>query len=62
MMKRILQIISLLGLLLTIVPPVLFFYGKISHDRQNALMLAGMILWFTTSVFWLGAKAKDKTE
>ncbi|MDD4107421.1 MAG: hypothetical protein PHH93_01740 [Prolixibacteraceae bacterium] len=58
-MKRILQIFSLLGLLLTLIPPMLFFLGKISHDRQNLLMLIGMIVWFSTAIFWLGAKAKD---
>jgi hypothetical protein len=62
MTKRILQIISFLGLLLTLIPPVLYFYGRISHDRQNVLMLTGMILWFSTSVFWLGAKEKDNPE
>lgn len=57
-MKRILQFISLAGLLLTIFPPVLFFQGNISHSRQNFLMLIGAVIWFVSAFFWLGKKKK----
>ncbi|MGM0620957.1 MAG: hypothetical protein ACQETJ_07935 [Bacteroidota bacterium] len=57
-MKRILQIISLAGLLLTIVPPVLFFHGNVSHTTQNMLMLIGAFIWFISAFFWLGRKSK----
>ena len=57
-MKRILQLISLTGLLLTIVPPVLFFIGTISHTTQNMLMLIGAFTWFISAFFWLGKKSK----
>jgi hypothetical protein len=55
-MKTILQLISLAGLLLTIVPPVMFFYGAVSHSLQNLLMLAGALLWFAGASLWLGKK------
>jgi high-affinity Fe2+/Pb2+ permease len=58
-MKRILQIISLAGLLLTIVPPVLFFIGNISLATQNMLMLVGAFTWFISAFFWLGKKSKS---
>jgi hypothetical protein len=58
-MKRILQLISLTGLLLTIVPPVLFFIGNISHTTQNMLMLIGAFTWFLSAFFWLGKKSKS---
>jgi len=57
-MKRTLQLISLAGLLLTIVPPVLFFLGKISQETQNLLMLIGVFTWFVSAFFWLGKKTK----
>jgi hypothetical protein len=57
-MKRILQLLSLAGLLLTIVPPVLFFLEKISYDSQNLLMLVGAFTWFVSAFFWLGKKSK----
>ena len=59
-MKTILQIISLAGILLTIVPPILFFLGKMSHSSQNFWMLAGAVIWFASAFFWLGSK--EKTE
>ena len=61
-MKQILQFISLVGLLLTILPPVFFFFGKISHTVQNLLMLIGAVVWFGSAVFWLGGKAKTKEK
>lgn len=58
-MKLILQIISLAGLLMTIVPPVLFFLEKISLQSQNFLMSAGTIIWFISASFWLGSKGNS---
>lgn len=58
-MKAILQVISLIGILLTIVPPVLFFLGRLSHPAQNILMLAGTVVWFGSAVFWLGGRLKS---
>lgn len=57
-MKRILQLLSLAGLLLTIVPPVFFFLEKISQETQNLLMLIGVFMWFVSAFFWLGKKTK----
>ncbi|WP_372933209.1 hypothetical protein [Mariniphaga sediminis] len=57
-MKRILQLIPLAGLLLTILPPILFFLGRISHTLQNGLMLLGAIVWFASAIFGLGSKPK----
>ncbi|MBW6535332.1 MAG: hypothetical protein K0B11_10005 [Mariniphaga sp.] len=59
-MKQILQFISLVGLLLTILLPVFFFLGKISHSVQDLLMLLGVFVWFGSAVFWLGSKAKEE--
>lgn len=58
-MKRVLQLISLAGLLLTIVPPFLFFHDSISHSNQNLLMLIGAFVWFVSAFFWLGKKSKS---
>ncbi len=60
-MNRILQIISLIGILLTIVPPILLFNGVIIRTQQNALMLLGVFVWFFSAYFWLGRKSK-KTD
>ncbi|MCA1758836.1 MAG: hypothetical protein LC658_03620 [Bacteroidales bacterium] len=59
-MKQILQFISLVGLLMTILSPVFFFLGKISHPTQDLLMLLGAVVWFGSAVFWLGGKTKNE--
>ncbi len=55
-MKYLLQILSLAGILLTIIPSVLFFSGTLSRTSQNLWMLIGTIAWFVTATFWLGKK------
>jgi hypothetical protein len=61
-MKRILQFFSLTGILLTILPPVLFFLGKLSYSAQNLWMLAGAIIWFLSASFWLGSSRERKQQ
>ena len=57
-MRIVLQFISLAGLLLTILPPILFFKEDISHTQQNAYMAIGALIWFLSAIFWLGKKSK----
>lgn len=57
-MKLVLKLISLAGLLLTIVPPILFFMTKINHQAQNRWMFAGAVIWFVSASFWLGKSKK----
>ena len=53
-MKKFLKPLALVGLLLTVAPPLLLFLGMIdSLASVKAAMLAGMILWFATAVPWL---------
>lgn len=57
-MRIVLQILSLIGLLMTIVPPILFFNGKIEQVQQNWYMMFGALIWFVSAFFWLGGKSK----
>jgi hypothetical protein len=50
-MKRILKIISYLGLLLTIAPSLFVFRGAIDMKVHYNLMIAGMVLWFAITPF-----------
>ena len=56
-MKKILILISMVGLLLTIGAPMAVLMGKISLEVQYHYLTAGTILWFFTAPFWMG---KDK--
>ena len=55
-MRKVLQIISFIGLLLTIVPPILYFNGKILQVQQNWFMILGALIWFISASFWMNKK------
>ncbi len=52
-MKRAAQLVSLAALAGTIVPPVLFFAGRMDPDPMKAWMLAGAIAWFASTPLWM---------
>lgn len=45
-MRMLAIILALLGLLLTVVPSFLVFYGAMVWKTHVQLMFAGMVLWF----------------
>lgn len=51
--RRILQTISFTGLALSIIPAFLVFGGLLSRQIYFHLMVAGMLMWFGTAVFWI---------
>ena len=61
-MKNIVKIISLLGLVLTIVPALLVFKGAIDLKLHYNLMIVGMVLWFGTAPFWMKSKSLEEKE
>ncbi len=61
-LKPLLIIISVVGLLLTIVPSVLKFKGLVDMQDHYHMMLAGTILWFVTAPFWMETKSLDDGE
>jgi hypothetical protein len=52
-MKSLLKIASLIGLVLSIVPPILFFLGKTDLGQMKLGMGIGMAIWFVTAPFWI---------
>ncbi len=57
-MKIFLKIISLIGLLLTMIPPVLIFMGEIELEETKWLMALGMFAWFGSAPFWINKKSE----
>lgn len=55
-MKTILLIVSYLGLALTLLPSFFFVAGVVPSATYKSLMVIGTLLWFGTSVFWVGKK------
>ena len=52
-MTNILKIVSLFGLLLTVVPSFMVFYKVIDKPIHFMFMLIGAVLWFGTAPFWM---------
>lgn len=61
-MKTVLTIISVIGLVLTIVPSILVFKQIIPMQMHFTLMAIGMVLWFATAPFWMKTKSLDDEE
>jgi hypothetical protein len=59
-MKKILKSGSLLGLMLTIYPPVMFYMGDVNLDRMKWAMGIGMLLWFVTAPFWINKSVNNE--
>ncbi len=57
-MTFLLKLFSLVGLLLTVVPAFLVFFGKLPIERHYHLMLIGMVVWFLSAPFWMMKKGK----
>lgn len=58
-MKSLLKIASVIGLALSIVPPVLFFLGNMDLDTMKLWMGIGMLAWMLTAPFWINKKQED---
>ena len=58
-MTTILKIVSLIGLLLTIVPAFLVFSGSLQIEQHYTLMLIGTVVWFLSAPFWMLKKRGD---
>ncbi|MDQ3535951.1 MAG: hypothetical protein M3421_10040 [Bacteroidota bacterium] len=60
-MKIILILISLVGLILTILPSLLVFTGRIEFSTHKDLMLLGTFLWFISAPFWLNKSKSSES-
>ncbi|MBK8946849.1 MAG: hypothetical protein IPM32_16490 [Ignavibacteriae bacterium] len=52
-MKTVLMILSLIGLISTILPSILVFTNVISMETNKIIMAIGTILWFSSATFWM---------
>lgn len=52
-MKRAAQVVSLAALAGTILPPVLFFAGRMDIETMKGAMLVAAIAWFAATPLWM---------
>lgn len=55
-MKSLLKLVSLIGLIVTIVPAFLVFADVITLSNSKVLMMVGTLLWFASAPFWMNKK------
>ncbi len=61
-MKKVLIIISYIGLACTILPSILVLKGVFTLQNHFWMMGIGMVLWFGTAPFWMKSKSLDEAE
>lgn len=59
-MRRLIMLLSFVGLVMSILPPVLFFLGKMALDPMKLWMGIGMVVWMVTAPFWINKTAGSK--
>ena len=52
-MKNAARAISLVALVATILPPLLFFAGRMDIDTMKSWMLAATVAWFAATPVWM---------
>jgi high-affinity nickel permease len=52
-MKRAAQVVSLAALVGTILPPVLFFAGRMDIETMKGAMLVAAVAWFAATPLWM---------
>ena len=59
-MKGVMVVVSVAGLLLTVVPAFLVLHGTLSWEAHARLMFLGMLLWFGSAPFTLWKSSKER--
>ena len=57
-MKKTMETISYLALVLIVAAPSLFYAGKIDLDMSKTLMAVATVIWFASALCWMGREDK----
>jgi len=58
-MHKLMPFVSLIGLALVAVPPVVYLAGALEKGTMTTWMLVGTIVWFVSAPFVMNAKAQS---
>jgi hypothetical protein len=58
-MKKIAKAVSMLALVATILPALLFFADMLSLPQAKAWMLISALAWYLSAPLWMKIKAKE---
>jgi hypothetical protein len=59
-MRRIAQLISLIGLIATILPALMYLTGGLELPATKTTMFIATVVWFVATPMWMGRQ--DKTQ
>jgi len=57
-MRKLLQLISIVALIATLVPAVMFMNDSIDLDMVKTTMTIATFMWFIVTPFWMGREQK----
>lgn len=58
-MKKTARVVSVLALVTTIVPALLFFADRLSLPKVKAWMLVSAVVWYLSAPLWMKIKATE---
>ena len=58
-MKYIYMIIAFAGLIMTLLPSLMHYFGSLPEQSMKSYILVGTFLWFAGAIPWLGKKKKE---
>ena len=61
-MKKILQSISYLSLLLVVAAPVLYYMGRLTLEQNKYWMLVATMFWFASASCWIGREKEESHD
>ena len=59
-MKKIMETISYLSLVILVAAPILFYAEKIDLDRNKLLMTIATVIWFASALCWMGREKETE--
>lgn len=58
-MRYLYQLLAAVGLLLVLIPSLLYYFDNIAVDQMKTYIFIGTVLWFAGAIPWLGKKKKE---
>jgi hypothetical protein len=61
-MRRILQTVSWIALIATVLPSILFFADRMDLPQAKTVMLLATVAWFVVTPLWMGQEEQKASE
>ncbi len=61
-MKIFYSVLASAGLLMLLIPSLLFYFGSMEEEQMKLYMSVGTVIWFSGAIPWLGKKRESTKE